>query len=233
MRGRTGQLLLLSTSVVGLACTPQKSDQFLRPNHSASSLPRICKAGSPPAPEGPGKEIFYREVLFAAATAYTPEFDDYGPAGYHVDKLQMASELPSIADSCGVDLEGLVIIGPYGALWTYQIFTFLRDGNVSHMNAVAYPHARITAKGLRILSREEVIHWRTELVNLPYVHSGDPTSEDEFSYDLLVVWWDESKPRTWYASLREEEDLSAFDRLWSALYDDFVDTYIHSHSQDR
>ncbi|NIN67993.1 MAG: hypothetical protein GTO63_25455 [Anaerolineae bacterium] len=230
---RSWYSVILFMLMAGTSCRPSEEVH--------SSLPRRCLAGSPPAPGGPVKEVFYREILFPAATLFTPQFGSYGPKGYGVNKLEMASELPAVADSCGVELLALVIVGPAGLLWSYDIFTFLRDGKAAQVNLTMYPHARITEKRFRTLAQVEAEKWLDDLVHLPYVRAGQPTWPDtlsdrltrEFSYDFLALKWDEPNAGTWHASVFEEEDLTDFQRLFSSLYEGMVDTYIHGHFQEH
>jgi hypothetical protein len=211
---------------------------------SVSTLPDRCALGGVVDTAGPTKEVFYREVLFAAATYNTARFDAYGPTGYGVDKLQMAAELPAVADTCGVDLDGLVVLGPTGTLWTYRILAFLRDGDAVRVNFLMYPHARITGKAVRTLPQADVGRWFDEILSLPYISPGLPVLPDsitdelarEFWFDFFAVRWDEDGAKYWYAQLDEvdnveelQERYAEFQERYAEMVRDMVDTYIHHH----
>src|SRR5688572_7942760 len=78
-----------------------------------------CLAGSLPDSVTPSREGFFREALFAAATARTPRYDAYTQESYHADKVDIADGLPAMAKACGLVLRALVIVGPVGPLWAY------------------------------------------------------------------------------------------------------------------
>ncbi len=176
-------------------------------------------------------------MLFAAATPFTPQFDDYGPKGYHVDKVQMALELSETAERCGVHLEALVIVGPAIPMWAYTIVVFLRDTGGMRVNYLYYPHARIRGKATKQVPRQAALGWLEKLVDLPYVEYGLPEWADsatdalsrEFSYSFLAARWSPGRPRYWHADLQRVENIDEFNDHFRRLLDPMTPTYVHGH----
>jgi len=129
----------------------------------APPAPTSCVAGPLPDSTSPSRAGFFREVLFAAPTARTPWFDDYTKGSYHIDKLDLAIGLRKEAERCGVTLEALVVVGPNGPLWSYNVLAFLRDGDSVRINSLVIPHARITGKATKHLSGRTLAEWFRQL----------------------------------------------------------------------
>ena len=91
-------------------------------------------------------DSFAEEALFGHGTARTHAFDDYTDGSYHVDPRELAEKLPGVAARYGRDQDAVVVIGPYGPLWTFDVITVLREPGCLRVNLVVMPHARITIK---------------------------------------------------------------------------------------
>lgn len=108
------------------------------------------------AHDGPDyRSHFFDEVLSPSATEWTPRFDDYQPTSYHVDKLDLARNLPAYAARRGQELRGVLVVGPVGFMWTYHVFTFVREGEHLRVVATALPHARVTGKSTAAISEAD------------------------------------------------------------------------------
>ncbi len=116
-----------------------------------------------PAPPGAQLEeaspvdfsAFAREVLFGYGTPATPLFDDYTEGSYHVEPAQLAADLQQEARRYGLDLRTLVVVGPFGPLWAYEVVAFVQEQECARVNRLLVPHARITAKHTGCLSPED------------------------------------------------------------------------------
>ncbi len=93
----------------------------------ASSL---LAAATPPSKFPAWNDLSFRgfaqEVLYGYGMQRIPLFDDYTKGSYHVNPAQLAADLPKEATLYGLDLQSLVVVGPYGLLWAYDLIAVLR-----------------------------------------------------------------------------------------------------------
>jgi hypothetical protein len=176
-------------------------------------LPLACAGAQPPAtappaataidagqPRGmPTREDFFRELVEPRPLPTSASFRDGAPDSYHVDKLELWREFPSFLRSRGLELRGLVILGPTGPLWSYFLFAFFDEGERVRVNEVVFPHARLTAKQTGLLTREQAEAWLATLAGLPGLQEIPPVPEaleaglpptdlGDFRFDLLVLY---------------------------------------------
>ncbi len=122
-----------------------------------------CRSGADlrlePARFPPHSELsargFAEEALFGYGTPRTPKFDDYTKGSYHVAPVELARALPSAAAEYRLQLLGVVVVGPYGPLWAYDVVTFVQEPSCTRVNWLLMPHARITQKWSGCLAPEE------------------------------------------------------------------------------
>ncbi len=172
----------------------------------------------------PSREGFFREVLYAAGSARTPRFDDYTPGSYHADKLDIAEGLPLAAKRCGAVLEGVVVVGPLGPLWSYHVIAFLKEDSGVRLNTLVMPHARITGKATATISPGDVADFFRALSSSPALKPGRPVWSDttmaglarDFSYDFLAIRFG-SDSAVWFGSLERHQDSAAVAAVFNAL----------------
>jgi hypothetical protein len=196
----------------------------------AAQSPQPCPSGATADSVTPSRDGFFREVLFAQATSRTPRFDDYTEGSYHVNKLDLATGLPPLAERCGIQLRALLVVGPVGPLWTYHVFAFTRDSSEVVVTALVMPHARITGKAFRRLSAAEATTFLALLDSLSFIKPGQLSDVDDlegdFRYDLIAAVYD--KPtRFWSGSLPREEstEWTSFAQAIEALMREATTTY--------
>jgi hypothetical protein len=56
-----------------------------------------------------------------------------------VNKLDLAKGLPEHAKLCGLRPKALIVVGPIGALWGYNVAVLLEDGEGVRVNSLAMP----------------------------------------------------------------------------------------------
>jgi hypothetical protein len=173
----------------------------------------------------PSREGFFREALFAAGSARTPRFDDYTPGSYHAEKLDIADGLPLVAKKCGLNLEGLVVVGPIGPLWAYHVIVFLRDDKGIRLNTLVMPHARITGKGTVVVAPAEFEEFFRYLSSSSALRRGPPVWSDtakagldrDFSYDFLAVRFGPDSNQVWSGSLERNAESPVVADLFKVL----------------
>jgi hypothetical protein len=176
-----------------------------------------------------GRIGFIQELLFPQGTARTHQFDDYTEDSYHVDKLDLLEGVRSIRSDEHV--AGLIVLGPFGGLWTYQGFLFVAEKNGIRLNFLIFPHARITHKATRLISQEEYKKAIVTLSTNKIMIKGMPSYKTmrggvegmdlEWNYSLLFADWSTGTERIWHSKgdrLEHPEQgleplVSALDRL--------------------
>lgn len=217
---------LLTICVTGLLAVSPTACTVVAPQASVSI--HDCTSLSVEDVTKPTRNAFLREVLFSAPTPRTRLFDDYTEGSYHIDKLDLSRGLASAAAACGVQLLGLVVIGPIGPLWSYHVISLQQEGDLVRANTLVMPHARITAKATIVMGRGETLRWLSDVVSAgavtrgPPVWSGDFLSGDsltlltrEFSFGILVASWLESQVELWHGWIDQvsvDIDVKAVDR---------------------
>lgn len=113
-------------------------------------------------PPDPGWDLsrtrFIEEMVYPQGTARTPQFDDYTPGSYHINKLGLIDGVQEFSTTHERHVEALLILGPEGPLWTYHVITVVGDSDRPHsvsINQLVFPHARITVKTTRLVPRSK------------------------------------------------------------------------------
>lgn len=89
---------------------------------------------------------FAEEALYGHGTQRTHLFDDYTKGSYHVYPREVAEGLFKVAPQYRLDLQAVVVVGPYGPLWAYDVIAIVRTAECARVNWLLMPHARITVK---------------------------------------------------------------------------------------
>src|SRR6266436_2317738 len=153
------------------------------------------------------RDNFFREVLYAKATSVTPLYNDYTVGSYHANKIGVLKGLPEVAKKEGLELRGLIVVGPVGPLWAYHIVAFIEEGNVIRVNSVTMPHARITYKSTGTISPKLYDDFLVGLlqtkifVTEPPKDMCDICPYFEYHYQVLVSDWSNSPPSVYYGSV--------------------------------
>ena len=164
----------------------------------------------------PDRAQFIRECLDPTATRETPKFDDYTEGSYHVDKLDVVEGLEAATKSQPGRLRAVIILGPTGPLWTYYVLVALSDGDAITLNSLVMPHARITGKGTKTLSKTEFEQLFNKLTASKLLRQGEPSEikkegaiSRDFRYDLFIVSWPNGRRSSWFAELEKTEGTPA------------------------
>lgn len=102
---------------------------------------------------------FIEEMCYSQGCARTPRFDDYTEGSYHVRKLPLVNEITRRNTNDSARVEAVIVLGPSGPLWQYNLVTIVgtnRNSKILRVNHLVYPHARITRKATRLVPRDDV-----------------------------------------------------------------------------
>ena len=116
----------------------------------------VEQAASPPAWNDLGPRGFAQELLLGYATQRTPRFNAYTKHSYRVLPAELAAGLPKEAALYKVDLRALLVRGPAGPAWSYDVVAFLQERDCTRVNWVVMAHARITLKRSSCVAQTEV-----------------------------------------------------------------------------
>ncbi len=153
------------------------------------------------------RDNFFREVLYAKATSVTPLYNDYTVGSYHANKTGVLEGLPEVAKKEGLELRGLIVVGPVGPLWAYHIVAFIEEGNVIRVNRLTMPHARITYKSTGTISPKLYNDVLVELLQTkifetePSKGMCDNCPYFEYHYQVLVSDLSKRPPSVYYGRL--------------------------------
>jgi hypothetical protein len=145
------------------------------------------------------REAFIREMVIASETETTEHFNDYTPGSYHVKKLDLIKGVSNLSDSTTKSVDAVLIIGPSGPLWQYNVITVIdtlgADSPVS-VNRIVFPHARITHKSTKELEREvyrQIIERVQANPLLRNVTDEDGTDASEWAHSIMIAEFGRTK----------------------------------------
>lgn len=145
-----------------------------------------------------GEEKFFREVVDYRPLPTSGSFDAYGFEPYGVDKVAFWKRFPGYAEHVGTNLEGFVILGPRGGLWTYWVCGFFRAGLGMRVNCVVFAHSRLTYKATGVLSAASSSAWFRRFGELESARAVSPNPDrienslpqdgrGDYRFEMLVV----------------------------------------------
>jgi hypothetical protein len=109
---------------------------------------------------------FAEEVLYGYGTPRTHRFDDYTKGSYHVHASELAKGLFPMAQVYKLRLQAVVVVGPYGGLWAYDVISVIAEEGCTRVNWLLMPHARITVKRSGCVSPHSVSAFLAEVRDL-------------------------------------------------------------------
>ena len=211
---------LVAVIFISLSCSAR------RPPHCRSRLDRTG---------------FLQELLFPQGPARTPDFDDYTEGSYHVDKLELLEGIRSIRTR--EHIEGLIVYGPVGMLWSYHVLLFVAEKDGIRLNSLVFPHARITGKATRVLTSAQFEESMAKLTSNHAMVMGVPSLETlrrervadtslEWQYSLLLAVWPNGAERLWHSAGDEftlpEDELTGLTSVLNELLENSTVTYTTS-----
>jgi hypothetical protein len=208
-----------STLLVLVGCSAstqgeQAQSRMIPTAHASLERSEGCTYGGPPSRAG-----FFNEVLFAESSTRTSRFDDRTRGSYHVTKLDVVRGLPEQARRCGLRLKAVLVIGPLGPLWTFQVVALVEENLTLRVNALVMPHARIMGKKTGMISRADAEELVEQIAKDPLVQPGPPVgdprdSNADFSYRLLLAIYDnDGAPQHFHADFDESAETQDSARL--------------------
>lgn len=155
----------------------------------------------------PTRTAFLAELLDAEYSLVTRRFDDYTPGSYHVDKLDAYRGLVQASAAAGRVLRGVLIVGGYGPLWTYDVTAFFQETDGVRANQIVMAHARITWKGTALLSEAQFTRTMDELRRsslaspTPPARTANEGEYPEQAYSVLLVDITTGRPDVGYGRI--------------------------------
>ncbi|HEY3351019.1 MAG TPA: hypothetical protein VGM13_14670 [Thermoanaerobaculia bacterium] len=170
----------------------------------ATGLLSLALSGCASAPHECAPDLsrngFVQELVYPQGTPRTLRFDDYTPGSYHVRKADLLDGIRERRSTTNPEIQGVIIAGPHGPLWEYNVVLFTRVGAEIGVHWVSMPHARITWKAAGRISTASFEELAARLSARPDIRSeapvpapGAPGKDVEFSYGLLAAFWSPSE----------------------------------------
>jgi hypothetical protein len=189
------------------------------------------------------REGFIQELVYARATPRTPQFDDYTPGSYHVEKIDLLDGVRTRRAATTPQIKGLLVVGPVGPLWAYYVTLFTEEKEGVRATDVNFPHARITFKRTKLLSGKEYKKFLDSLTRSRSLIEGMPSFDTirrsrnvdlplEWHYEVLLGDWSSGKERVFHSVIAESE-LGALLKAWDALFEKAVVTYASDISEEE
>jgi hypothetical protein len=139
---------------------------------------------------------FAQELLFGYGTQRTHRFDDYTEGSYHLRPAELAVALPKEVALYKLSLQGLLVFGPAGPLWSYDVIALLQEEGCTRVNWLVVPHARITIKRsgcLPAAALEDVLTRARALVSVT-ARAGPGAEDQAHGCILLAEYGSDSAP---------------------------------------
>jgi hypothetical protein len=136
---------------------------------------------------------FIEEMVYPQGTPRTPYFNDYTAGSYHVRKLDLVNGTREFRTNISRQVEAVLILGPSGPLWQYNVVTVVGTGkssNIVSVNHLVFPHARITYKGARNLRRESYAPIIARILENPSLREpteGDKQEKGEWNTAAVIA----------------------------------------------
>jgi hypothetical protein len=176
----------------------------------------------------PDRETFLAELLDPEYTPATRLFDDYTEGSYHVNKVEVLSEIQKYAGKQNRKLIGFLAIGPYGPLWAYDLIAFFEEVDGVRANRLIMAHARITYKATAILTMKEYADMMNSLRSTGVFQSNKSTENSDSHYTVLIADRSAGETDTKFAAIdffKESSAADSFQKVFDDLDKLFKQTY--------
>jgi hypothetical protein len=127
------------------------------------------------------REAFIKEMVIASKTKATKYFDDYTPGSYHVAKLDLIKGARSLIDSTTRDVVAVIVLGPSGPLWQYDVITVIDSVGPEEqisVNRLAFAHARVVLKSTKQVEREDYLRMKSTILSNPLLEEASDEDWD-------------------------------------------------------
>lgn len=201
----------------------------------------VCVAGANLGQQPPKLKLerddFLKEVLSGNPLPKTLYYDASLEGSYRVAKTDMVRGVPEAAKVQGLDLRGLLAIGPYGPGQVFFVYAFVAEKRSIRVNQLTMAQARFTYKSTGTMTQTQYESFWNGLLKAKVLVPGLPgDGASEARYEILLVRWPGGHLDSYYGSNispRPGAKTNEFGKLIGNLLRSLTKTYplLHGPSQ--
>lgn len=181
---------------------------------------------------------FLKEILTGNPLPKTLYYDASLEGSYRVAKTDIVSGISEVARAQGLDLRGLLAIGPYGPQEVFFGYTFVAENRLIRVNQLTMAAARFTYKSTGTMTSLQYQKFWNGLLRGNVLVAGLPGhgAASEARYEILLVRWSGGRLDSYYGSAispRPGAKTNEFGKLIGDLLRSLTKTYplLHGPSQ--
>ena len=184
------------------------------------------------------RDDFLKEALTGSPLQRTLYYDASLAGSYHIAKTDVVRGVSEVAKAQGLDLRGLLAIGPYGPAQAFFGYTFVAEKGSIRVNQLTMAQARFTYKSTGTMTLLQYQKFWDGLLQARVLVPGMPGHDaaSEARYEILLVRWSGGRLVSYYGSTispRPGAKTNEFGKLISDLLRSLTKTYplLHGPSQ--
>lgn len=201
----------------------------------------LCVAGANLAQQPPKLKLerddFLKEVLTSNPLPRTLYYDASLEGSYRIAKTDIIRGIPEVAKAQGLDLRGLLAIGPYGSEQVFFGYTFVAEKSSIRVSQLTMAQSRFTYKSTGTMTPVQYRKFWDGLLKAGVLVPGLPRdAASEARYEILLARWSGGHLDSYYGSTispRPGAKTNEFGKLLSDLLRSLTKTYplLHGPSQ--
>lgn len=144
---------------------------------------------------------FFKEALSSNPSPRTLYYNTALEGSYQVAKRDIVQGLPEAAKAQGVNLRGLLAIGPYGSDRLVYVYTFTAEKSSIRVNQLTMAESRFTYKSTGKMTLAQYKAFWEAMVGARVLVPGLPAdSQSEERYETVLAGWSNGKLDSYYGS---------------------------------
>lgn len=194
----------------------------------------VCVAGANLAQQPPKLKLersdFLQEVLTGNPLPKTLYYDASLEGSYRLTKTDIVNGIPEAAKAQGLDLRGLLAIGPYGPGQVFFGYTFVAEKRSIRVNQLTMAQDRFTYKSTGTMTPVQYQKFWDGLLKARVLVAGLPghSAASEARYEIVLVRWSSGRLNSYYGSTispRPGAKTNEFGKIISDLLRSLKKTY--------
>lgn len=145
---------------------------------------------------------FFREALTGNPSPRTLYYDGALQGSYQIRKGDIVRGLREAAKAQGVDLRGLLVIGPYGPTQVFFVYVFAAEKRSIRVNQLTVAQARFTYKSTGTMTLAQYKTFWGSLLRAKVLVPGLPADDSgsEAKYETVMASWSNGILASYYGS---------------------------------
>lgn len=166
----------------------------------------VCLASANLAQQPPKLKLerddLLKEALSGNPLPKTLYYDASLAGSYRIAKTDIVSGISEAAKAQGLDLRGLLAIGPYGPGQAFFVYTFVAEKRSIRVNQLTMAQARFTYKSTGKMTQRQYASFMDGLLKAKVLSPGLPGDDaaSEARYETRLVSWSSGRLDSYYGS---------------------------------